>query len=77
VLPTVLGIGALLGIPASLVAAWLSTRYGIVAIVRVTSWMMAGAAITYVAIALSPYLLLMAVVALIYFSGWGAYQAVD
>ena len=77
VLPTVLGIGALLGIPASLVAAWLSTRYGIVAIVRVTSWMMAGAAITYVAIALSPYLLLMAVVALIYFSGWGAYQALD
>jgi Na+/melibiose symporter-like transporter len=77
VLPTVLGIGALLGIPASLVAARLSTRYGIVAIVKLTSWMMAGAAIAYVVIALSPYLVPMAIVALIYFSGWGAYQAVD
>jgi MFS family permease len=77
VLPTVLGIGALFGIPASLVAARLSTRYGIVAIVKLASWMMAGAAIAYVLIALSPYLVLMAIVALIYFSGWGAYQAVD
>ena len=77
VLPMVLGIGALVGIPASLAAAWLSTRYGIVAIVRATSWMMAGAAIAYVLIALHPHWLLMAPVALIYFSGWGAYQAVD
>ena len=77
VLPTVLGIGALLGIPASLVAAWLTRRFGIVAIVKVASWMMAGAAIAYVVIALSPYPVLMAIVALIYFSGWGAYQAVD
>jgi MFS family permease len=77
VLPTVLGIGALLGIPASLVAAWLTSRYGIVAIVKLASWMMASAAIAYVVIALSPYLVLMAIVALIYFSGWGAYQAVD
>jgi len=76
-LPIVLGIGALLGIPASLFAAWLTSRYGIVAIVKLTSWMMAGAAIAYVLIALSPYLALMAIVALVYFSGWGAYQAVD
>ena len=39
--------------------------------------MMAGAAITYVLIALHPHWVLMAPVALIYFSGWGAYQAVD
>jgi hypothetical protein len=39
--------------------------------------MMASAAIAYVGIALSPYLVLMAIVALIYFSGWGGYQAVD
>jgi MFS family permease len=77
VLPVVLGIGALLGIPASLIAAWLASRYGIVAIVKLTSWMMAGAATAYVLIALSPYLALMAIVALVYFSGWGAYQAVD
>ena len=76
-LPIVLGIGALLGIPASLFAAWLTSRYGIVAIVKLTSWMMAGAAIAYVLIALSPYLALMAIVALVYFSVWGAYQAVD
>jgi Na+/melibiose symporter-like transporter len=75
VLPMVLGIGALLGIPASLVAAGLAARYGIVAIVRFASWMMAGAAIAYVAIA--PHVALMAPVALVYFSGWGAYQAVD
>jgi Na+/melibiose symporter-like transporter len=77
VLPMVLGIGAMLGIPASLVAARLSARYGIVAIVRATSWMMAGSAVAYVMIALHPHWALMAPVALIYFSGWGAYQAVD
>jgi Na+/melibiose symporter-like transporter len=77
ILPMVLGIGALLGIPASLLAAWLTRPYGIVAIVRVTSWMMAGAAIAYVLIALHPHWLLMAPVAFVYFSGWGAYQAVD
>ena len=77
VLPMVLGIGALLGIPASLVAAWLASRWGIVAIVRATSWMMAGAAIAYVGIALHPHWALMAPVAFVYFSGWGAYQAVD
>ena len=77
ILPMVLGIGALLGIPASLVAARLSARWGIVAIVRTTNWMMAGSAIAYVLIALHPYPALMAPVALVYFSGWGAYQAVD
>ena len=77
VLPMVLGIGALLGIPASLVAAWLTSRYGIVAIVRTTNWMMAAAAIAYVLTGLRPHLVAMAAVALVYFSGWGAYQAVD
>jgi hypothetical protein len=77
VLPMVLGLGALLGIPASLIAAWLTARHGVVAIVRLTSWMMAGAALAYVVIALHPHWALMAPVAFIYFSGWGAYQAVD
>ena len=71
ILPMVLGIGALLGIPASLVAARLSARWGIVAIVRTTNWMMAGSAIAYVLIALHPYPALMAPVALVYFSGLG------
>jgi Na+/melibiose symporter-like transporter len=77
VLPMVLGIGALLGIPASLVAAWLTVRFGLVAIVRAASWMMAGAASAYVLIALSPHWPIMVAVAFVYFSGWGAYQAVD
>jgi Na+/melibiose symporter-like transporter len=77
VLPLVLGIGALVGIPASLIAARLCGRYGIVAVVRATSWMMAAAASAYVLIALHPTWALMAPVAFMYFSGWGAYQAVD
>ncbi len=77
VLPMVLGIGALIGIPASLVAARLVRQYGIVPVVRVTAWMMAAAAFIYVLIALRPNWLVMAPVALLYFSGWGAYQAVD
>jgi Na+/melibiose symporter-like transporter len=77
VLSLVLGGGALVGIPASLVAAWLCARIGIVAIVKLTSWMMAGAAMAYVLIALRPHWLPMAIVAAVYFAGWGAYQAVD
>jgi Na+/melibiose symporter-like transporter len=77
VLPMVLGIGALLGIPASLVAARLTARFGLVAIVRVTAWMMAAAASAYVLIALSPHWPIMVAVACVYFAGWGAYQAVD
>ena len=38
---------------------------------------MAAAAIAYVLIGLHPHLVAMAAVALVYFSGWGAYQAVD
>jgi Na+/melibiose symporter-like transporter len=77
VLPILLGAGALLGIPASLVAARLADRWGIVAVVRATSWMMAAAAIAYVLIAFHPGLALTAPVFLVYFAGWGAYQAVD
>jgi MFS family permease len=77
ILPMLLGLGALLGIPASLVAARLADRYGIVLIVQTTSWMMAGAAIAYVVIAFRPQMVLTAPVFLVYFAGWGAYQAVD
>jgi Na+/melibiose symporter-like transporter len=77
VLPMLLGLGAMLGIPASLAAARLADRYGIVAIVRATGWMMAAAAIAYVLIAFHPRIALTAPVFLVYFAGWGAYQAVD
>jgi Na+/melibiose symporter-like transporter len=77
VLPMLLGAGALLGIPASLIGARLVERYGIVAIVRTTSWMMAGAAISYVLIAFRPQIALLLPVALVFFAGWGAYQAMD
>ncbi|HEY1301360.1 MAG TPA: MFS transporter [Stellaceae bacterium] len=77
ILPMLLGAGALLGIPASLVAARLTERHGILAIVKTTSWMMAAAALAYVVIALHPRLALTVPVFLVYFAGWGAYQAVD
>ena len=77
ILPLLLGLGALLGIPASVVAARLAERRGIVATVRAASWMMAGAAIAYVMIGLHPVFALTAPVFLVYFAGWGAYQAVD
>jgi Na+/melibiose symporter-like transporter len=77
VLPLLLGAGALLGIPASLIAARLADRYNIVEIVRTTAWMMAGAAICYVLIAFHPETALLLLVGLIFFAGWGAYQAMD
>jgi Na+/melibiose symporter-like transporter len=77
VLPMLLGVGALLGIPASLVAARLAERHGIVATVKATSWMMAVGALAYVLIAFHPGVILTVPVFLVYFAGWGAYQAVD
>lgn len=77
VLPMLLGLGALLGIPASLMAARLAERWGIVEIVKATSWMMAAAACAYVLIAFYPSIALTVPVFLVYFAGWGAYQAVD
>jgi Na+/melibiose symporter-like transporter len=77
VLPMLLGIGALLGIPASLWAARLAERHGVVAVVQATSWMMAASAILYVLVALHPHLLLTAPVFLVFFAAWGAYQAID
>jgi Na+/melibiose symporter-like transporter len=77
VLPMLLGLGAMLGIPASLMAARLADRHGIVAIVKATSWMMAAAAIAYVLIAFNPSVGLTVPVFLVYFAGWGGYQAID
>ncbi len=76
-LPMLLGAGALLGIPASLLAARLADRFGIVGVVRAANWLMAAAALAYALIAFHPGIALTAPVFLVYFAGWGAYQAVD
>jgi Na+/melibiose symporter-like transporter len=77
VLPALLGAGAILAIPASVIGIRLSERYGIITIVRLTSWMMAGAALCYVLTALRPSVVLLVPVVLVYSAGYGAYQAVD
>jgi Na+/melibiose symporter-like transporter len=77
VLPMLLAAGALLGIPASLIAARMAGNYGIVQIVRTTAWMMAVSAICYVLIAFRPEITLLLPVGLVFFAGWGAYQAMD
>lgn len=77
VLPALNAAGAFLSIPASLTAVWLSPRYGLVAIVRVTSWIMVIATICYVLIPLQPRLIWFTPTVLLFALGWGAYQAVD
>jgi Na+/melibiose symporter-like transporter len=77
VLNALLGAGAVLAIPASVWGARLADRHGVVAIVRVTSWIMAGAAVGYVLLALHPALVLVVPVALVFSAAYGAYQSVD
>ena len=71
VLPMLLGIGACSGYRRALSPPGSTSRYGIVAVVRATSWMMAGAASAYVLIALHPQWLLMGLVASRLFPGLG------
>ena len=77
VLPMLLGAGALFAIPASLLGASLSSRYGIVRIVKVTSWIMAATVIGYVIAALHPSLVVVAPLVIVFSAAYGAYQAVD
>ena len=44
-LPALLGVGAFLSIPASLIAVWLSARHGLILIVQITSWIMVAATV--------------------------------
>ena len=76
-LPALLGVGAFLSIPASLIAVWLSARHGLILIVQITSWIMVAATICYVLIPFQPHFLLFAPTVLLFSLGWGAYQAVD
>jgi MFS family permease len=76
-LPALLGIGAFLSIPASLVAVWMSARYGLIFIVQITSWIMVAATLCYVLVPFHPHFALFASTVLLFSLGWGAYQAVD
>ncbi len=77
VLPALNAAGAILSIPASLCAVWLSARYGLVPIVQAASWIMAFATICYVLIPLQPHFVSFAATVLVFSLAWGAYQAVD
>jgi Na+/melibiose symporter-like transporter len=77
VLAMLLGAGALFAIPASLLGVRLAARYGIVEIVKATSWIMAAAVIGYVIVVLRPSLYLVTPLVILYAAAYGAYQAVD
>jgi MFS family permease len=77
VLPALLAVAAIISIPASLIAVWSSGRYGLVAVVQATSWIMVVATLCYVLIPFRPAFALFAPAALLFSMGWGAYQAVD
>ncbi|MGE0650694.1 MAG: MFS transporter [Alphaproteobacteria bacterium] len=75
--PALLGAGAVLAIPASLIGVRLANRHGIVCLVRITSWLMAAAAIGYALIAFSPHIALVIPLVLVFSAAYGAYCAVD
>ena len=72
-----LGVGVVLAIPASLLGARLADRHGVVPVVRFSSWILAGAAIGFVLLALHPNLWLVIAVGLVFCTAYGSYQAVD
>jgi len=76
-LPGLLGAGALVAIPASLIGARLADRIGTVRVVRISSWVMAGAAGCYVLIALAPSVILVAPTIILFSAASGVYQSVD
>ena len=73
----VMGLGALVAIPAALIAVRTTARLGLVKVVQITSWIMAVAAISYVALALRPYLPLVFPIIVVFSVGYGAYIAAD
>jgi Na+/melibiose symporter-like transporter len=76
-LNSLLGVGVVLAIPASLLGARLADRHGAVSVVRLSSWIMSGAAAGYVLLALHPNVTLVIPVALVFCAACGTYQAVD
>jgi MFS family permease len=76
-LPMLLGGGACLAVPASLIGAAMADRFGLVRVVQIASWVMAGATGAYVLIALHPAVWLIAPAIIVFSIGNGAYGAVD
>jgi Na+/melibiose symporter-like transporter len=76
-LPALLGAGACLSIPASLVGVKLADRIGLVRLVQISSWVMAAATSAYVLIALRPSVALVAPAVIVYAIANGAYGAAD
>ncbi len=76
-LPTILSLGAILAIPASLIGMKLADRYGLVAMVSLTSWIMAAAAGCFVLIAIHPSTTATVAVVIVFSVASGAYGAVD
>jgi MFS family permease len=77
VLPALLGIGAVLAVPASIIGVHLAERHGLVRVTQITSWIMAACALYFALIAFYPSLALIVPAILIYAAAFGAYQAVD
>jgi MFS family permease len=76
-LPALLGAGACLAIPASLAGGRMADRHGLVRVVQVTSWIMAGTTGCYVLIALHPAVALVVPVVIVFSIANGAYGAAD
>jgi Na+/melibiose symporter-like transporter len=76
-LSLLLGVGAALAIPASLLAMRATDRFGLVAVVQTAAWAMAAATASYVAISLHPAVALMAPALAVYAIANGAYGAAD
>ena len=66
VLPALLGIGAVLAVPASVIGVRLAARHGLVRLTQVTSWIMAICALYFALIAFYPGLALIVPVMLVY-----------
>ena len=77
VLPALLGAGAILAVPASILGVRAAARWGLVRVVLYTSWVMAVTAGCYVLIAFHPNFVLIVPVVIIFSAAYGAYQAVD
>ncbi len=71
------GVGAVLAIIASLIAARLIGRMGVVAVVRRASWVMAVAAAGYACVAFAPQLWLVVVLVLVFGIANGVFGAAD
>jgi MFS family permease len=76
-LSALLGAGAVLAVPASIIGTRLAEKHGLVNLVFATSWIMAITALLYVLIAFHPSFLLIVPVVIVFSASYGAYQAVD